>query len=60
MGLGIPFLLAGGLLSAFLGFVRSFGKFFGVVEFVGGVLLVLLGIMLTTGKLAELSLILGG
>ncbi|MDW8095894.1 MAG: cytochrome c biogenesis protein CcdA [Aquificaceae bacterium] len=60
MGLGIPFLLAGGLLSAFLGFVRSFGKFFGVVELVGGVLLVLLGIMLTTGKLAELSLILGG
>ncbi|MCS6957495.1 MAG: cytochrome c biogenesis protein CcdA [Aquificaceae bacterium] len=60
MGLGIPFLIAGGLLSAFLGFVRSFGKFFGIVEVVGGVLLVLLGVLLTTGKLAEISLLLGG
>lgn len=59
LGLGIPFILAGGLLSAFLGFVRSFSKFFGVVEVVGGILLVLLGILLTTGKLAELSLLLG-
>ena len=60
LGLGIPFLLAGGLLSAFLGFVRSFGRFFGFVELVGGVLLTILGILLTTGKLAEISLILGG
>ncbi|MFN7064564.1 MAG: cytochrome c biogenesis CcdA family protein [Aquificaceae bacterium] len=60
LGLGIPFLIAGGLLSVFLGFVRSFGRFFGIVEIVGGVLLVLLGVLLSTGKLAELSLILGG
>ncbi len=60
MGMGIPFLIAGGLLSAFLGFVRSFGRFFGIVEVVGGVLLVLLGVLLTTGKLAEISLLLGG
>lgn len=59
MGMGIPFLVAGGLLSAFLGFVKSFGRFFGIVEVVGGVLLVLLGVLLTTGKLAEISLILG-
>lgn len=56
MGMGIPFLIAGGLLSAFLGFVKSFSKFFGLVEVVGGILLVFLGILLTTGKLAELSL----
>ncbi|MFN3598824.1 MAG: cytochrome c biogenesis CcdA family protein [Aquificaceae bacterium] len=60
MGLGIPFLVAGGLLSAFLGFVKSFGRFFGLVELMGGLLLILLGILLTTGKLAEISLILGG
>ncbi len=59
MGMGIPFLIAGGLLSAFLGFVRSFGRFFGVVEVVGGLLLILLGVLLTTGKLAEISLLLG-
>lgn len=60
LGLGIPFLIAGGLLSAFLSFVRSFGKFFGLVEVVGGLLLVILGVLLTTGKLAEISLLLGG
>ena len=60
LGLGIPFLIAGGLLSAFLGFVRRFSKFFGVVEIVGGLLLILLGFLITTGKLAEISLILGG
>ncbi|MCS6998928.1 MAG: cytochrome c biogenesis protein CcdA [Aquificaceae bacterium] len=60
LGLGIPFLVAGGLLSAFLGFVRSFGRFFGLVEVVGGLLLVILGVLLTTGKLAEISLLLGG
>ncbi len=59
MGMGIPFLIAGGLLSAFLGFVRSFGRFFGVVEVVGGLLLILLGVLLTMGKLAEISLLLG-
>ncbi len=59
MGMGIPFLIAGGLLSTFLGFLKSFRKFFGVVEMVGGVLLVLLGVLLTTGKLAEISLLLG-
>ncbi len=60
LGLGIPFLIAGGLLSAFLGFVRKFSKFFGLVEIVGGFLLILLGFLITTGKLAEISAILGG
>ncbi len=59
LGLGIPFLVAGGLISAFLGFVRGFSRFFGVVEFVGGVLLVLLGVLITTGELARISLLLG-
>lgn len=56
MGMGIPFLIAGALLSAFLGFVKGFSRFFGLVEVVGGVLLVLLGLLLATGRLAELSL----
>lgn len=60
MGMGIPFLIAGALLSTFLGFVSSFGRFFSVVEVVGGLLLILLGVLLTTGKLAEISLLLGG
>ncbi len=59
MGMGIPFLLAGALISAFTAFIKSFSKFFGVVEFVGGVLLVVLGILLATGNLERLSYILG-
>ncbi len=56
MGLGIPFILAGGLLSFFLGFVKSFRRFFGMVELIGGVALVFLGVLLTTGYLSLLSM----
>ncbi len=59
MGLGLPFILAGALLSAFLRFIKGFGKFFGIVEFIGGVLLVILGILLITGNLSEISALLG-
>ncbi|WP_457601364.1 cytochrome c biogenesis protein CcdA [Hydrogenivirga sp.] len=51
-GLGIPFLVAGLLFSLFLNFVKKFGKFFGVVELVGGLLLISLGIMLVLDKLS--------
>ncbi|MFN3813749.1 MAG: cytochrome c biogenesis CcdA family protein [Aquificaceae bacterium] len=59
MGLGLPFILAGALLSAFLRFIKGFGRFFGVVEFVGGVLLVILGILLVTGNLSGISVLFG-
>ena len=52
LGLGIPFLVAGLLFSLFLNFVKKFGRFFGVVEFVGGVLLISLGILLVLDKLS--------
>ena len=51
VGLGIPFLLAGLLFSAFLNFVRSFSRFFKYVEMVGGILLVALGLLLALDKL---------
>ncbi|RLJ70630.1 cytochrome c-type biogenesis protein [Hydrogenivirga caldilitoris] len=51
-GLGIPFLIAGLLFSVFLNFVKRFGRFFGVVEFVGGLLLITLGILLVLDKLS--------
>ncbi len=51
-GLGIPFLAAGLVMTLFLGFVRRFGRFFGVVEVVGGVLLVTLGVLMVTDKLS--------
>ena len=51
-GLGVPFLVAGLLFSLFLNFVKKFGKFFGVVEFIGGVLLISLGLLLVLDKLS--------
>jgi len=51
-GLGVPFLIAGLLFSLFLNFVKKFGRFFGIVEFVGGVLLISLGLMLVLDKLS--------
>ncbi|QWR76219.1 cytochrome c biogenesis CcdA family protein [Candidatus Magnetomonas plexicatena] len=55
LGLGIPFIVAGAFWAGFLNFVRKFGKFFALVEFVGGVLLITLGLLLLTGKLSVLS-----
>ncbi len=52
LGLGIPLIIAGLLFTAFLSFVRKFGKFFGVVEFVGGLLLIILGLLLVLDKLS--------
>ncbi len=51
VGLGVPFLIAGLLFSLFLNFVRKFSRFFGVVELVGGLLLITLGILLILDKL---------
>ncbi len=52
LGLGVPFLIAGLLFSLFLSFVKKFGRFFGVVELVGGVLLISLGVLLVLDKLS--------
>ena len=51
-GLGLPFLIAGLLISAFLGFVRRFSRFFGAVEIVGGILLISLGLLIVLDKLS--------
>ncbi len=60
LGLGIPFILAGVLWTAFLKFVKKFGKFFEVVEVVGGVLLIALGLLLVLGNLSAITAILEG
>ncbi len=52
IGLGIPFLIAGLLFSLFLNFVKKFSRFFGVVELVGGILLITLGVLLILDKLS--------
>ncbi len=55
LGLGTPFFLAGMFWSAFMNFVRGFSKFFTVVEYVGGAVLIIMGILVATGQLAIIS-----
>jgi len=55
IGLGIPFVVAGLLWTGFIKFVSKFGKFFGIVELIGGVLLIVIGILLATGNLSLIS-----
>ncbi|MCI4624905.1 MAG: cytochrome c biogenesis protein CcdA [Candidatus Magnetoovum sp. WYHC-5] len=56
LGLGIPFIIAGIFWSGFLRFIRHFGRFFALVELLGGVLLIGLGILLLTGNLELLAM----
>ena len=60
LGLGIPFLVAGLLFSLFLSFVKKFSRFFGVVELIGGLLLISLGILLVLDKLSWFASLGGG
>lgn len=55
LGLGIPFLLAGLFWSAFMNFVRNFSKLFTLVEYLGGALLIVIGILVATGQLSLIS-----
>lgn len=55
VGLGIPFILAGLLWTGFLKMVQRFGRFFEIVEIIGGILLIALGILLATGNLEKIS-----
>ncbi len=55
IGLGIPFILAGLFWSAFMKFVRNFSRFFTVVEYAGGFLLIVMGILVASGQLSIIS-----
>ncbi len=55
VGLGIPFLIGGLLIGYLLKFVKSFGKFFEVVEIAGGLLLIIMGVLLATHNLTLVS-----
>ena len=55
LGLGIPFLIAGLLFSAFIEFIKKFSKYFRYIEITGGVLLVSLGVLLALDKLTLIS-----
>lgn len=54
-GLGLPFIAAAFAVGGFLAFLRRFRAYFGAVEKVAGVLLVVTGIAFLTGGMQSLS-----
>ena len=55
LGLGIPFILAGVFWTAFMNFIRRFSRFFTVVEYTGGILLVIMGFLVASGQFSIIS-----
>ncbi len=55
LGLGIPFILTAALINPFLNWLKGFKRFLPWVERGAGALLIVLGILLVTGKLMQLS-----
>ena len=56
VGLGVPFLISGLLFHQFLSFFRHFRKYIRLTEIVTGVLLILVGLLLISGKLGWLTM----
>lgn len=50
MGLGIPFILTAAAINIFFKFFNFIKKYFLIIEFAGGILLILTGILLLTGN----------
>jgi cytochrome c-type biogenesis protein len=55
-GLGLPFLISGLLFHQFLTFFRHFRRYIRLTEIVTGVLLILVGLLLISGKLGWLTM----
>ncbi len=55
MGLGIPFILTAAFINMFFKFFNFIRKYFMIIEIVGGLLLILIGLLLLTGSLERIS-----
>ena len=54
-GLAIPFLLVGGALGLVTGYLRRMNRYLGVISLVNGMLLIFMGILLLSDRLAFLA-----
>ena len=54
-GLGVPFLVAAALMKPFIGLVRRFSRYLGLVEKAMGVFLVITGVLFLTGGMQTIS-----
>lgn len=59
LGLGIPFLLSGIFMTRLLGFIATVKKHYQLIEIAAGVLLILVGILIITNNMSELTRQLG-
>lgn len=55
LGLAIPFILSGYYMSKFLSSKKSFGKYYGRITKIGGSILLLTGILITTNQIQVIS-----
>jgi len=55
IGLGVPFLLTSLFVPVFLKFFSRFRKYLRVVEVLSGLLLVMIGVLIFTGRLSALA-----
>jgi len=55
LGLGLPFIFAGVLTGIFFGFVSGMRRFFRLIEIIGGILLILIGILVFFGRLSQIA-----
>lgn len=55
LGLGIPFIITAAAIDIFFKFFNFIRRYFLVIEIVGGILLILIGILIMTGELERLS-----
>jgi cytochrome c-type biogenesis protein len=55
LGLGVPFLLVGLLVDRTGPFLRRIHRFTGFLSFLGGVILILMGMLILTGRLDQLA-----
>lgn len=58
LGLGIPFIITAAAINLFFKFFNFIRRYFLIIEMVGGILLITVGILLMTGQLEKLSSIL--
>ncbi len=60
LGLGIPFLIVGALMSKFSGFIKKMGPFLKYFNIISGLFLVAIGILVVTNYIGILSVFLVG
>lgn len=60
LGIGIPFIIAGALISKVSGFLKRIGRFLRYFNIIGGAFLVAIGTLVVTGYIGTLSVFLIG